>query len=334
MAIIYRTAGPWGAGKGVNLLAGEVDGNFYSHEIRLATVEGTIPSLTSIAGFTVTGNSFYVHLSNGTAQGPFVLPQTTWNFLGAWQPFTAYHANDIVSAADGGVYMVLTAHSSAASFSPAANDGAGHAYYGLMLMQTNVLPPGGAIHTVLSKFGPTDYDVTWRPIGELPAGGVTGQIPRKASSANFDVAWSTNNLRSLADLQIDATPDDADYLRYDLTTNTWMNQRSSMWRVVRSPTYTPSLADIGGFVIVQNGTSNITITIPPALVGDPAWFRDGAEINIHQEGTGTITIVGGTGVTLLYPAQFTNVLLGQFATATIKKTADNEWRLFGLLHQL
>ena len=265
---------------------------------------------------------------------PFALPQTTWNFLGQWHPFTPYNKNDVITAPDGGVYMVLFNHSSLASFNPGANDGAGHGYYGLMLMQTSVLPPGGAEDAVLSKLGPTDFDVTWRLIGELPVGGTIGQIPRKASSADYDIVWSANTLNNLSNCQIDATPDDADFLRYDLTTNTWMNQRSAMWRVVRSSSYTPSRADIGAFVIIENGTSNVTITIPEAVVGDPEWFRDGAEINIHQEGTGTVTIVGDTGVSLLYPSQLTNVLLGQYATATIKKTADNEWRLFGLLAQL
>ena len=331
MAIIYRTSGPWGPGKGINLLAGEVDGNFYTVDTRIGAIEGTIPTLTSIVGFTVSGNSFYVHLSNGTAQGPFVLPQTTWNFVGPWQANTHYTVNDVLNASDGGVYMVLASHNSAASFNPGANDAAGTAYYGLMLMQPNVLPPGGDANVVLSKLTGLDYDVTWRAIGELPAGGVTDQVPRKASSADYDIVWSNNSLRNLSDAQIDTTPVDADYLRYDLATDTWKNQSSAMFRVTHaSSSYTPSLADVGGFVIINNATAPVTVTLPTDAT---ELFRDGAEINIHQGGTGPITIVGDTGVSLLYSPLFTNKLVGQYATATVKKTAVNEWRLFGLLEQ-
>lgn len=331
MAIIYRSAGPWGTGKGVNLLAGEVDGNFYELNTRVGDVESTIPTLTSITGFTVSGNAFYVHLSNGSAQGPFILPQTTWNFRGAWQPTTHYTTNDVITAPDGGLYMVLISHDSQASFSPYANDGVGNAYYGLMLMQTNVLPPGGATNTVLSKLTSGNFDAVWRLVGEMPVGGTTNQIPRKDSNADYDIVWGDNTLDALSNLEIDASPEDNDFLRYDLAADAWVNQSSAMFSIVRAPTYTPSSSDTGGFVIIENGSSNVTITIP-TNAADP--FRIGAEISIHQEGTGVVTIVGNTGVTLLYSPQFDNTLLGQYATATIKKTAINEWRLFGLLTQL
>jgi hypothetical protein len=40
MAIIYRTSGSWGAGKGSNLTAAEVDGNFSDSDTRVVTLEG------------------------------------------------------------------------------------------------------------------------------------------------------------------------------------------------------------------------------------------------------------------------------------------------------
>jgi hypothetical protein len=42
-------------------------------------------------------------------------------------------------------------------------------------------------------------------------------------------------------------------------------------------------------------------------------------------------VAADTGVTILKHASFSNQLLGQYATATVKKSAANTWRLFGLL---
>jgi len=169
MTIIYRTAGPWGAGKGGNLVAGEVDGNFYDHDRRLNVVEGSIPQLVSISSFQVSGNTFYIHMSDGTIQGPFALPQTTWNFRGPWQPSTGYAVNDVVTA-NGNTYMVLLNHTSGASFDPGANDGAGHPYYGLLLSQpATSMPPGGLPGQYLVKGGTADYLTTWQTPVVFPA---------------------------------------------------------------------------------------------------------------------------------------------------------------------
>lgn len=162
MAIIYRTAGAWGAGKGANLVAGEVDGNFYEVVQRLTTVETTMPEAANgIAYFSIAGNLFSVHMTDGTIQGPYQLPTLTWNFRDVWQPSTAYAVNDVVTM-NGSVYMVLVNHTSASTFDPGANDGAGNDYYGLLLtMPSNVLPSGGEIGQYLVKSDEADYVVSW-----------------------------------------------------------------------------------------------------------------------------------------------------------------------------
>jgi len=164
MAIIYRTSGPWGAGKGANLVPGEVDGNFFDVAQRLHVVEDNMPEVANgIAFFAVSGNQFYVHMTNGTIQGPYQLPQAAWNFRGAWQPSTSYHVNDVITA-NGGTYMVLMNHISASTFNAGANDGAGHNYYGLLLNN---------------------------PANNLPDNGLTGQILAKTSDVDFEVGWQT-----------------------------------------------------------------------------------------------------------------------------------------------
>lgn len=163
MAIIYRTAGPWGAGKGANLVAGEVDGNFFDVDRRVTIVEDNMPAAANgIAFFAVSGNQFYIHMTDGTIQGPFVLPQQAWNFRDEWAPATVYSANDIVTA-NGSVYLVLINHISASAFDPNVTDGAGHDYYGLLLTNpSNTLPTGGDIGQYLTKIDTIDYRVGWQ----------------------------------------------------------------------------------------------------------------------------------------------------------------------------
>lgn len=81
-------------------------------------------------------------------------------------------------------------------------------------------------------------------------------------------------------------------------------------------------------MVLTNDTTATTIAIPNDSV---QLFPTGAELHIHQDGTGAVTVVGDTGVTVYRHAYFSNQLLGQYATATVKKTGVNEWRLFGLL---
>jgi hypothetical protein len=326
--VTYRGSGPWGGGKGAPLVASEVDGNFYEHDTRLNSVEGAIPNIVSIANFTVSGNQFYVHMTDGTIQGPFVLPEMAWNFRGPWQPFTSYNVNDVVTATDGGVYMVLHAHTSAAAFNAAANDGAGHAYYGLLLTTTAVIPPGGAALFVLSKMNDLDYQVMWRRVLEMPTGGTTGQLARKVSNAVGDAVWYSVGIGDLTGVALTA-PASADVLTFDGTN--WVNRQPGAAKVIKSAPYTPALADVGAFIVLTNSTNPLTIRIPADVTLS---FPIGAELNFHQDGTGVITIAGDAGVTLLYPPQFSNTLFGQYATATVKKTGANEWRLFGLLTQL
>lgn len=162
MPVIYRTAGPWGAGKGANLVPAEVDGNFYDVDQRITAVEDDLPDVANgIAFFSVSGSLFSVHMTNGTVQGPFALPKAAWNFRGEWTASTIYYVDDVVTA-NGSVYMVLINHTSAPTFDPGMNDGAGNDYYGLLLTNpANVLPPGGDAGQYLTKTDDADYVTSW-----------------------------------------------------------------------------------------------------------------------------------------------------------------------------
>jgi hypothetical protein len=108
------------------------------------------------------GNLFYVHLTNHAVLGPFVIPTSTWNARGAWTATTIYGAYDLVTNG-GSLYLVLIAHTSAATFSAGATDGSGHNLYSLLLAQpANALPTGGDQGAKLVKSSATDYATTWR----------------------------------------------------------------------------------------------------------------------------------------------------------------------------
>lgn len=134
MAIIYRTAGAWGAGKGANLTADEVDGNFNDLDTRLVEVETNPPAAIYPVEFEVTdGNQLYVHMSDYSILGPYTLPSGAWQYKGAWQSGYTYYVNDVITVAGLGTFLVVYQHVSDTTFDPFANDGAGHDYYKQML---------------------------------------------------------------------------------------------------------------------------------------------------------------------------------------------------------
>ncbi len=91
-------------------------------------------------------------------------------------------------------------------------------------------------------------------------------------------------------------------------------------------TYTLVLGDSGKLVTLSNA-GTITLTIPlNASVAYPV----GAEIDLAQLGAGQVTVAATGGVTL---TSYTSLvkLAGQYAGATLKKTATDTWLLIGNL---
>ena len=170
MSYVFRTPGPWGpASQNFDLSAAQIDGNFWQAilDIQAKAVQGV-----GIANFNVVGDQMTVVLTDHTLLGPYTLPTVTLEFRGEWQPNTTYHVNDIFTHG-GSTYIVVTNHTSAATFDPGATDGVGHSLYGLLL--TN-------------------------PAGALPAGGALGAFLRKASGADYDDYWGTASLHDLSDV--------------------------------------------------------------------------------------------------------------------------------------
>ncbi|NEI52725.1 hypothetical protein GR217_34465 [Rhizobium leguminosarum] len=76
MTTIYRTSGAWGAGKGSNLTAAEVDENFYGHEQRIGDLETSPTEPNQIANIIQTGDTITIVMEDATTFGPFTLPRS------------------------------------------------------------------------------------------------------------------------------------------------------------------------------------------------------------------------------------------------------------------
>jgi hypothetical protein len=88
--------------------------------------------------------------------------------------------------------------------------------------------------------------------------------------------------------------------------------------------YTLVLADEGVFRgVALNSSSALTVTVPPL------GFPTGCQINLVHQGTGAVTVAGGSGVTIYAPKGLKS--LGQGSVMTLLNISSNTWALFGSL---
>lgn len=162
--VTFRTTdnARWGAGFGADLSATQIDINFWVLFTAVQALQNANDSFAGIDHFVISGTSLFVHLTNHSVVGPYMLPQAQWNFTGAWRPRQNYAAFDVITEGRA-VYLVLVPHLSSSLFVAGANDGLGHNFYGLLL-----------------EAAPA----------ELPADGVPGQVLQWQTSPG-DVRWNT-----------------------------------------------------------------------------------------------------------------------------------------------
>ena len=122
--ILFRTAGAWGVGKGTNLLAAEVDENFYQLVLALIELQDNPVEPNEIVSFTIEGNQLSVNMENGDILGPYTLPVASFNWTGIWQPSFDYELYDLFSQTDG-LYLVIQAHTSDTAFNADAGNMSG-----------------------------------------------------------------------------------------------------------------------------------------------------------------------------------------------------------------
>lgn len=169
--LVYRTDDltRWGLGQGSDLGATVIDLNFWTLLQDVTALQALVTSNTTISidYISVVGSQLYIHLTNHAVEGPFTIPVAFWNPRGNWGPLLVYAPLDVVSV-NGALYIVNSAFTSAATFSPFATDGAGHNLYTLLLQQ---------------------------PMNEFPAGGTPGQRLAKLTGSPYTSEWASDFVR-------------------------------------------------------------------------------------------------------------------------------------------
>lgn len=180
MTVTYRTAGAWGPGKGANLTASEVDGNFHGLSTRLTAVETNPAQPAQIETITSSGSALTITLDNGEVFGPLAVPAAALRFMGSWAPGTPYLKNDVVRQGND-VHYIAADHTSGPAFSPTQTV-AGVSVYQLMF-------DGDA--AARSSVGPVFDNTTHTGIGyshDPVSGEVTSTVDFAAGRADYFAA--------------------------------------------------------------------------------------------------------------------------------------------------
>jgi hypothetical protein len=112
------------------------------------------------------------------------------------------------------------------------------------------------------------------------------------------------------------------YLYTDGTTASWSDPALVTTNAQTGTTYTLVLSDKDKLVTLSNASA-ITLTVPTnASVAYPT----GSVVNIQQIGSGQVTVVGDTGVTVNATGTTTRT---QWSAASLVKTATDTWTLIG-----
>lgn len=97
-----------------------------------------------------------------------------------------------------------------------------------------------------------------------------------------------------------------------------------VWRTVTSSQILSSTDEDAGLIL--NSASALTVTLNPNAT---TAYTVGRSTLISNYGTGTVTIVAGSGVTINKRSAQTLVLGGQYAQVSLSKSATNVWELAG-----
>jgi hypothetical protein len=362
VAIIYRTAGAWGAGNGANLTPAQVDGNFWDLHGRVGTLENTPPTPNNIANITATGSQMTITMDDASTFGPFTLPTARLVWTGDWADATAYGINNTFRDPDtGSIYIVIKAHTSVAPFDAAATSG-GDPVYELMIDAAEIASGGGGIAGVVETSSTTinpsidqanylfltDYfdSATYN----ANSGFVTCVLPDDAAVA-FPVGTRLyfGQLGNTLEITVtDATvyaPTNPILSRYygsiltatKVAVDTWFvsgdlnygESRSGYLNdviTVSGTTYTPTHDNRNQYFRCTNA-AGCAFTVPGnATVA----YRVGTTLEIRQShATCVVTLTAGSGVTFNLPTGATGVTAALGDVIMVRKVATNNWDVYG-----
>ena len=162
-------------------------------------------------------------------------------------------------------------------------------------------------------------DVIFQVIAGTPAGSPSAPATPANSISLATIAVGAG-VTSITNANITDT-------RVDVTTNLPAPQLNFAVNTQTGTTYTTVLSD-NGKLITQSNASAITTTIPPNSSVD---YSVGAQITFARYGAGSLTIQGGSGVTIVSTGATaaTPSLRAQYSTCTAIQTSNNNWLVVG-----
>lgn len=104
----------------------------------------------------------------------------------------------------------------------------------------------------------------------------------------------------------------------------WRYINDSTTLVNKTSSYTVALSDAGKTLTIDSA-SNLDVTIPP---NSSAPFPVGSRLDVVRVGTGTVTFVQGSGVTI-NSKNSNKKIAARYSAASIIKTDTNTWVLIG-----
>lgn len=297
--------------KGAPISAAEHDANIHNLDDRVTVIETDPPSAVSVASAVRSGDAMIITLTDGTPLDPITLPVIVHPLRGAWAPETNYAKYDWLYA-NGVSYEALLDHTSAATFDPAANDGAGHDYYAVVMTAPgSSLPPGGAAGQVLAKVDGSDYLVHWVDAAAAALADMT------------DVAFST------------AGPAEGEVLVYRDGVWTSESPRALAAEIIATAETLTAAMD-GGYYRCTNA-AGCTITVPSdetltAALDTP--IPETFEATFRQAAAGAILLLAESttaGTVTIHPSQDGHDLMTQYqgATITLKRIGPDEYDMIG-----
>ena len=159
--------------------------------------------------------------------------------------------------------------------------------------------------------------------GTSTSWGVVSQVPSQTgNSGKFLTTDGTTASWDTVSQVPSQTGNSGKYLTTNGTAASWNDPALVTTNAQTGTTYTLVLSDKDKLVTLSNASA-ITLTVPTnASVAYPT----GSVVNIQQIGSGTVTVVGDTGVTVNGTGTTTRT---QWSAASLLKTATDTWTLIG-----
>jgi hypothetical protein len=213
----YVSDGAWGTGTHAPLTVAQFDGNTYEWRQAIDALIASPPTANSIESVAASGLAWSITFTNGSTQAlPIPVPVFRWR--GEWQPLTLYAQLDRFIVTGTGEFTVVSDHTSAATFDPAAV-GSAEVAGTLTVGQQYIIATVGTTDFTLIGAASNTVGTVFIALG---AGAGTGTATKQ-----FYLQISGSELATvlgdLADVTVTAAAD-GDFIAYDGGLSQWTNR--------------------------------------------------------------------------------------------------------------